>query len=249
MHSGKSRPFLDPTLAFAIHFKSLFRGCAVKSIANILTLVCFGSLLFTSPVFAAIEDSRFDMSLDGARVDFDVREVSRHGVLDRLFANKGIELEWRNSANADETITGTFNGTFASVARQLLAPMNFVIVYGGRGNAARISRIVVLGPVGLRASPGLVAIDNLKSPLVGGGTSSGTTMPAPRPNAMPGMVMAPIPLAAAARRVSALPEVKPSSMPPPALAPISEFSLAPTIKPLPAGFPIPRPARTATAGP
>jgi hypothetical protein len=108
---------------------------------------------------AAVAESRFTISPDGAHVDFSVREVPRRDVLERLFADRGIKLEWLDRAFADESISGTFKGTPNSVARNLLERANFVIVYGRRDDAFQISRIVVIGRAEKgRVSPGLAAI-------------------------------------------------------------------------------------------
>ncbi len=108
---------------------------------------------------AAVAESRFTISPDGAHVDFAVREVPRRDVLERLFADRGIKLEWLDRAFADESISGTFKGTPTSVARHLLDRANFVIVYGRKDDTFQISRIVVIGRADKgRSSPGLAAI-------------------------------------------------------------------------------------------
>jgi hypothetical protein len=120
------------------------------------TLGACSGLIWANLGFAAVQDSRFAVSPDGTTVDFDVRDVPRREVLNRLFAEAGIELKWLDAVFADELITGTFNGTPFSVARQLLARTNFVIAYDDN---ARVARVVVVGPAsGEQASPGLAAI-------------------------------------------------------------------------------------------
>jgi hypothetical protein len=87
-------------------------------------------LFLVQPGLAAVEDSQFDVSSDGMSVQFELREVSRREVLDRLFANRGITLTWHNRAAADESVSGSFHGPLSVVAWQLLAPLDFVL---GRG--------------------------------------------------------------------------------------------------------------------
>src|SRR5437868_14382185 len=44
--------------------------------------------------FAGDQGSRFDISPDGARVDFDLRDAPRRDVLKRLFAGTDVEIRW-----------------------------------------------------------------------------------------------------------------------------------------------------------
>lgn len=96
-------------------------------------------------VRAAVQDSVFFISPDGMTANFNVKDVSRREVLDRLFAGKKIRLEWRSQTTADEPITGVFQGPVASIARQLLAQTDFVTVYDGNKDHSRITRVVIIG--------------------------------------------------------------------------------------------------------
>jgi hypothetical protein len=136
------------------------RSRRLNCVFNYLFSVCIGGWLFASVGFAAVEDSRFDISADGASVNFDVRDVPRHEVLDRLFSSQGIKLEWQNRAVADELVSGTFRGTPSAVARQLLAPTNFVVFYDRADGETRITRVSIFGrAVAGQASFGLAALE------------------------------------------------------------------------------------------
>jgi hypothetical protein len=104
--------------------------------------VC-GGLMCGCLALAGDLDSRFDISPDGANVDFDVRDTARRDVLSRLFDGTGIEIRWVNPSFADERISGQFSGTASAVARQLLARTNFVLVHDGSDQASRVVRVVI----------------------------------------------------------------------------------------------------------
>src|SRR5437870_2461224 len=108
-------------------------------------LLCFGGWFFGSAALAAIDDSRFEISADGASVELDLREVPRRDVLERLFAARAIKLEWISRAIADEPISGRFAGTLPAVVRRLLSRTNFVLAYERSDDKLRISRVLILG--------------------------------------------------------------------------------------------------------
>ena len=119
-------------------------GCRVlKLLVGVLGMCC---TLMCGLACAGDQDSRFDLSPDGSRVEFDLRNASRREVLDRLFAGRGIEIRWINSSFADERISGRFSGSVSSVARDLLAQTNFVLVHDVQDEISRITRVVVVGP-------------------------------------------------------------------------------------------------------
>jgi hypothetical protein len=115
-------------------------------------LVCGGAAL------AGVQDSRFDVSPDGAHVDFDVRDTARRDVLSRLFDGTGIEIRWVNPSFADERISGQFSGPASAVARQLLARTNFVLVHDRSDDPSRLIRVVIVGPANGEQTAGLAAI-------------------------------------------------------------------------------------------
>jgi hypothetical protein len=115
-------------------------------------LVCGGLAL------AGDLDSRFDISPDGASVDFEVRDTARRDVLSRLFDGTGIEIRWVNPSFADERISGQFSGPASAVARQLLARTNFVLVHDRSDHASRLIRVVIVGPAKGEQTAGLAAI-------------------------------------------------------------------------------------------
>jgi hypothetical protein len=98
-------------------------------------------------------------------VDFDVREVARSYVVDQLFANRDIKIEWLNREIADEVISGQFQGTISGVARGLLAQFNVVLGYSKANDEVRITRIIVVGRVAAgRTSPGMAALEPARKP-------------------------------------------------------------------------------------
>src|SRR5262245_16718447 len=123
------------------------------------SLVGLAACLLSGLALAGHQDSRFDVSPDGTLVDFDVQDVPRRDVLDRLFAAAAIEVRWIGSSFGDERISGKFSGPAASVARQLLAQTSFVLVHGDGDQAARVIRVVVVGPArGEQSSAALAAL-------------------------------------------------------------------------------------------
>ena len=112
-----------------------------------------GVALTAAAAGAAIQDSKFAISPDGARVELDLREVSRREALERLFAGRGVQIDWQHAASAAEALSGRFEGTLAAVTHRLLARTNFIVSYGQRDGARRIARVIVLGPAIGKAVP------------------------------------------------------------------------------------------------
>ena len=129
----------------------------------------------------AAEDSRFSIRSDERFVELEIRDVSRKEVLDRLVSGRGITIEWRNSAVGDELITGRYVGTLVSVARQLLAPTDFVMIYGCNNNEPCLSRVLVIGRANDRA------IGTIEGPAP-------AIMPGPVPMPMPDQSPSPRPV-------------------------------------------------------
>ena len=104
-----------------------------------------------SPGIAGVQDSVFFINPDGSNVAFDVRDVSRREVLDRLLTSKSIELEWVDAAAGDERISGAFRGSTDDVLQRLLAQTDFVVVYGRDGDKTRIARLIIVGKAASRS--------------------------------------------------------------------------------------------------
>lgn len=121
--------------------------------------ICFGGLLISNTALASVDDSHFGRSPDGARLEFDLRDVPRREVLDRLFADQTIKLEWLNRTVADELISGSFRGTLAGMTRQLLAQLDFVLVSEAVDGDVVIKRVVIVGRGGKQGSPGLATLE------------------------------------------------------------------------------------------
>lgn len=108
---------------------------------------------------AGVQDSRLHITSNGAQVEFDVRDAPRRAVMERLFAGRQIEIQWASASFADEPITGSFTGTPSAVARHLLADADFVAVYDGGGELARIVRLVIVGRAATRSAHALAAVE------------------------------------------------------------------------------------------
>ena len=104
-----------------------------------------GGLFFANAAFPAGQDLQLAIRSEGNGIEFEVRGASRQQALERLLADSGIELQWRDFAVANEAISGTFKGTSVSVARRLLAQTNFVVVYDEANGFPRITRVVIMG--------------------------------------------------------------------------------------------------------
>jgi hypothetical protein len=148
------------------------RNCALRHVI----LICTGSLLFASAGFAALANSEFRMSSDGSSVELTLRDISRREVLDRLFSDRGIRLDWMSPALADERISGNYTGSLSQVARRLLEKLNFILVYDTAVSASRITRVVIVGPAQDQPSPGLAT---LQAALSGAEKSKDNTVPSP----------------------------------------------------------------------
>jgi hypothetical protein len=122
-------------------------------------LICCGGLLIAGPALASVDDSHFGRSPDGARLEFDLRDVPRREVLDRLFADQTIKLEWLNRTVADELISGSFRGTLVGLTRQLLAQLDFVLISEAVDGNVVIKRVVIVGQGGKQGSPGLATLE------------------------------------------------------------------------------------------
>ena len=115
----------------------VFRRTAIKLGALLIACVQIG------PGFAGVQDSVFFISPDGDNVAFEVRNVSRREVLDRLLNSKSIEHEWVDVAFADEPISGSFKGSVDDVLQRLLAQANFVAIYAPGGDD--LVRLIIVG--------------------------------------------------------------------------------------------------------
>ena len=147
------------------------------------------------PSFAGVRESAFFIAPGGANVVFDVRDVPRREVVDRLLAGRAVVLEWLDDALADEPITGVFNGSAEAVLQRLLAQTNFVVVYDRSGDQPRISRLTILGKAAQQHRPPELTGPG---PLPAPGTPAPTaTVPAP-PAATPPALMLPLPSNSAA---------------------------------------------------
>ena len=82
----------------------------------------------------------------GGGIALDSGGATRREILNRLFAGREVEIEWRNKAFADERVqSGRLSGPPAEVARRLLARVSYVMSYDTSSDEPRLARIVVLG--------------------------------------------------------------------------------------------------------
>ena len=72
--------------------------------------------------------------------------ATRREILTRLFAEREVEIEWRNKAFADERVQGRgLRGSPIELARRLLARVSYVMFYDTSSDEPRLARIVILG--------------------------------------------------------------------------------------------------------
>jgi len=93
--------------------------------------------------------------VEGQNVAFEVRDLSRREVLQRLLQNRGIVLEGVDPAFAEERISGAFYGSIDAVLQRLLAQTNFVAVYKREGGTSRIARVIIVGKAASQPTSGL----------------------------------------------------------------------------------------------
>jgi hypothetical protein len=87
-------------------------------------------------------------STDG-HVMLEAKGATRREVLEQLFTERSIRVDWVSARFADEAIQGRFAGTTGQIVRKVLGDANFIIVTDDIGNRPggepRISRVVVFG--------------------------------------------------------------------------------------------------------
>jgi hypothetical protein len=109
-------------------------------------------------VTRAVDDSGIALEIDGRDwITLTVTGATRRLVLERLFAERAIEIEWRNKAFAQQAVHGRFSGPADTVARRLLARSDYVIVYTATDGESRMSRITILGSDPVSVSPAIKA--------------------------------------------------------------------------------------------
>jgi hypothetical protein len=70
-------------------------------------------------------------------------------ILDRLFTESGIEVDWRDQASAGKVIEGRFKGSLDQVTQRLLANENYIAISARLDGETRIVRVIIIG----QASP------------------------------------------------------------------------------------------------
>jgi len=109
-------------------------------------------------VTRAVDDSGIALEIDGRDwITLTVTGATRRFVLERLFAERAIEIEWRNKAFAEQAVHGRFSGPADTVARRLLDRSDYVIVYAATDGEPRMSRITILGSDPVSVSPAIKA--------------------------------------------------------------------------------------------
>ena len=105
--------------------------------------------------------------------------ATRREILNRLFAEREVEIEWRNKAFADERMqVGRLSGPPVELARRLLARVSYVMSYDTSSDEPRLARIVILGadPALVTRSGGAPSSARQEAPSVT--RSAGATSPA-----------------------------------------------------------------------
>ena len=189
-------------------------GCrhAASFAFGILILAACAVSVSAVPALAAGQDSWFEYSPDGAKVDFQLRDVPRREALEHLLAGTGIAVTWINPSFAEQLITGTFKGSREAVARQLLSETDFIIGYTDK---SEIARVVIVGPAGKTASPGLALLAGaIQKGAIAEATRGGAVaFPGPGtavPQMVPSRDFPPLPTPGSATAVAPVPGMAPS---------------------------------------
>lgn len=66
-------------------------------------------------------------------------------ILDRLFTERGILVDWRDQSVADKVIQGSFKGSIDEVAQRLLAGVNYIAISASSDGDVHITRLVIFG--------------------------------------------------------------------------------------------------------
>ena len=126
-----------------------------RTLIGLGVVVAMGCLL-AGRGSAGVQDGAFSISSDGGgNVAFEVRDLSRREVLQRLLQSRGIVLEGVDPAFAEERISGAFYGSIDAVLQRLLAQTNFVAVYKREGGTSRIARVIIVGKAASLPTSGL----------------------------------------------------------------------------------------------
>jgi hypothetical protein len=116
--------------------------------------------VFSTLAIAA--DDQFVFSDDRFSVRVNVRDMPLGEVLRRLLENTPADIRWEDPALEKQQTTGSYNGPVASVVRQVLRGINFIIAYRDKDTVARV---IVLGRPGQTAAgaPGVVLVPEANS--------------------------------------------------------------------------------------
>ncbi|MGH6842138.1 MAG: hypothetical protein ACREDV_08625 [Methylocella sp.] len=66
-------------------------------------------------------------------------------ILDRLFTERGILVDWRDQSLADKVIQGSFKGSIDEVAQRILAGVNYIAISASSDGEVHITRLVIFG--------------------------------------------------------------------------------------------------------
>jgi hypothetical protein len=127
-----------------------------------LLAVGIAAFFDSAAVLAEQSVSPITLSTDGKQFTLTVIGATRRKILEQLFVERGIEVDWLDENLAEDAIQGSFRGQMPYIARKVLASTNFVIVYDTDGEEPRMLRIIVIGRVG-EDSPAR-KIDSLSRP-------------------------------------------------------------------------------------
>jgi hypothetical protein len=72
-------------------------------------------------------------------------QTSRRELLERLVRERGVEIDWRDEALAEESVPDRIGSDTETDVRRVLEYTNYVVLYEDRGNERRMSRVIVFG--------------------------------------------------------------------------------------------------------
>lgn len=110
-----------------------------------LLLAPIAALSWTVGVCAQTPDPKLILRATGSEVAIESRGATLGQILDRLFAERGIPVEWHDEALVGKEIEGSFSGPIDEVMQRLLINENYIASTTGADGKTRISRLIILG--------------------------------------------------------------------------------------------------------
>lgn len=116
-----------------------------RSMIGQLLLAQVAAFCWIFEAHAQIRDP--EMAFDSAHSEIMVEAngATLGEILDRLFTERGIPVEWRDKALAGKVMQGSFKGPIDRVAQRLLSGENYIAVSAMSDGETRITRVIILG--------------------------------------------------------------------------------------------------------